>query len=78
MQIEAALRCLKSDLAVRSVYHQLEHRVEAHVFIAFYVILPDGDVAKADERICLWSDSQAYTGEIGNEPDCRCLTADNK
>ncbi|MFB0554548.1 MAG: IS1634 family transposase [Phycisphaerae bacterium] len=34
-QIEAAFRCLKSDLAVRPVYHQLEHRVEAHIFIAF-------------------------------------------
>lgn len=35
MQIEAAFRCLKSDLAVRPVYHQLEHRVEAHIFVAF-------------------------------------------
>ena len=34
-QIEAAFKCLKSDLAVRPVYHQLEHRVEAHIFIAF-------------------------------------------
>ena len=35
MQIEAAFRCLKSDLAVRPVYHQLQHRVEAHIFVAF-------------------------------------------
>jgi len=34
-QVEAAFRCLKSDLAVRPVYHQLEHRVEAHIFVAF-------------------------------------------
>lgn len=34
-QIEAAFKRLKSDLAVRPVYHQLEHRVEAHIFIAF-------------------------------------------
>lgn len=34
-QIEAAFKCLKSDLAVRPVYHQLEHRVESHIFIAF-------------------------------------------
>jgi hypothetical protein len=34
-QVEAAFKSLKSDLAVRPVYHQLEHRVEAHIFLAF-------------------------------------------
>ena len=34
-QIEAAFKCLKSDLGIRPVYHQLEHRVEAHILIAF-------------------------------------------
>ena len=33
-QIEAAFKNLKSDLAVRPVHHQLEHRVEAHIFVA--------------------------------------------
>ena len=28
-------RPLKSDLAIRPVYHQLEHRVDAHIFVAF-------------------------------------------
>jgi len=35
VEIEGAFRCLKSDLAVRPVYHQREHRVEAHIFVAF-------------------------------------------
>jgi transposase len=35
VEVEAAFRCLKSDLAIRPVYHQLEHRVEAHVMVAF-------------------------------------------
>jgi len=35
VEIEAAFRCLKSDLAVRPVHHQLEHRVEGHIFVAF-------------------------------------------
>jgi hypothetical protein len=39
MQIEAAFRCLKSDLAVRPMYHQLEHRVEAHISVVFIPIL---------------------------------------
>src|SRR5437879_8990757 len=35
VQIEAAFKCLKSDLGIRPIYHQLEHRVEAHILIAF-------------------------------------------
>ena len=34
-QIEAAFKCLKSDLGIRPVYHQLEHRVDAHILVAF-------------------------------------------
>jgi hypothetical protein len=34
-EIEAAFRCLKSDLVIRPIYHQLGHRVEAHIFVAF-------------------------------------------
>ena len=34
-EIEAAFKCLKSDLAIRPIHHQLEHRVEAHIFVAF-------------------------------------------
>jgi len=34
-EIEAAFRNLKDDLALRPIYHQLEHRVEAHIFVAF-------------------------------------------
>jgi Transposase DDE domain len=34
-QIEAAFKSLKSELGLRPLYHQLEHRVEAHILIAF-------------------------------------------
>jgi len=33
-QVEAAFKSLKSDLAVRPMRHQLERRVEAHIFVA--------------------------------------------
>ncbi len=33
-QVEAAFKSLKSDMAVHPVRHQLEHRVEAHIFVA--------------------------------------------
>jgi transposase len=34
-QIEEAFRNLKGDLAIRPIYHQLEERIEAHIFVAF-------------------------------------------
>ena len=34
-QIEAAFKCLKSGLGIRPIHHQLEHRVEAHILVAF-------------------------------------------
>jgi len=34
-QVEEAFRNLKGDLAIRPVYHRLEERIEAHLFIAF-------------------------------------------
>jgi transposase len=34
-QIEAAFKTMKSELGLRPIYHQLGHRVEAHVLVAF-------------------------------------------
>ena len=34
-QIECAFRSLKSELGIRPIYHHLEHRVDAHILIAF-------------------------------------------
>lgn len=34
-QIEAVFRSLKSELGVRPIYHQLEHRVDSHIMVAF-------------------------------------------
>lgn len=35
VQVEAAFRTLKGDLAIRPIFHQDENRIEAHIFIAF-------------------------------------------
>lgn len=35
VQVEAAFKSLKSDLGIRPIHHQLEHRVEAHILVAF-------------------------------------------
>jgi transposase len=34
-QVEGAFKDLKDDLSVRPIFHQLEKRIEAHVFVAF-------------------------------------------
>jgi hypothetical protein len=33
--VEAAFKSMKSDLAIRPIWHQLGPRVEAHIFVAF-------------------------------------------
>ena len=35
VEIEAAFKNLKDDLQLRPIYHQLEHRIEAHILVAF-------------------------------------------
>lgn len=35
VEVEAAFKNLKDDLQLRPIHHQLERRVEAHIFIAF-------------------------------------------
>jgi transposase len=34
-QVEAAFKDWKDDLRLRPIFHQLEHRIEAHIFVAF-------------------------------------------
>ena len=35
VEVEAAFKNLKSDLAIRPIFHQREDRIEAHIFVAF-------------------------------------------
>src|SRR5271163_5018310 len=34
-EIEAAFKTLKDDLGLRPIYHRMEQRIEAHIFVAF-------------------------------------------
>jgi len=34
-QVEGAFKDLKDDLSLRPIFHQLERRIEAHIFVAF-------------------------------------------
>jgi hypothetical protein len=35
VEVEAAFKTLKDDLELRPIHHQLEQRIEAHIFVAF-------------------------------------------
>jgi len=35
VEVEAAFKTMKDDLQLRPIYHQLEPRIEAHIFVAF-------------------------------------------
>jgi hypothetical protein len=37
-EIEAAFKTLKSDLRIRPIHHQLEERIQAHIFVAFLAL----------------------------------------
>ncbi len=34
-EVEQAFKELKGDLSIRPIHHQLDHRIEAHIFVAF-------------------------------------------
>jgi hypothetical protein len=52
VEVEQAFKELKNDLSVRPIYHQLEHRIEARIFIAFMAY-------------CLQVTLKQYTKELG-------------
>jgi transposase len=57
VQAEKAFRLSKNDLGMRPVYHQEEHRVQAHIFVCFLALA----MYKSLE---LWMDSKG----LGNSP----------
>jgi len=42
VEIEAAFKNLKDDLELRPIYHHLQSRIEAHIFVALHLLLPAG------------------------------------
>ena len=32
-EVEATFRCLKTDLNIRPIHHQLDHRIESHIYL---------------------------------------------
>ena len=55
VQVEAAFRTLKGDLAIRPIHHQREARIEAHVFLAFLAYCLHVKIGRASCRERVYS-----------------------
>jgi hypothetical protein len=75
--VEEAFKNLKGDLAIRPIFHQLEARVEAHVFIAF-LALPTHHAGAALARAGAGADATQRAGEVCRHADDRRAPADHR
>ncbi len=71
VEIEAAFKNLKDDLALRPIFHQLERRIEAHIFVAF-LVNRQGDLASPVASAGTRPDSTCRSGQVCCHPDARC------
>ena len=62
-EAEAAFRDLKSDLALRPIYHHLQRRVEAHILLCFL-------------SLCLWRTLEHWMGVSGLGDEARQFLAE--
>ena len=75
-QIESVFRSLKSELGIRPIHHQLEHRADAHVLIAFLAYSSAGHLEKSPDDSRAGTDASRSAGEAGDDPDGRGLDSD--
>jgi len=71
-QIESVFRSLKSELSIRPIRHQLEHRADAHILIAFLAYCLQ---VTLKQRLLLHArvDAHGGAGEVGRNQNDRCL-----
>ena len=63
-------RISKATSPIRPIYHQLEQRIEAHIFIAFLALLPARHAGSATAPACARAERRAACST--NSPPCRC------
>ncbi len=75
-QIESAFRSLKSELGIRPIYHQMEHRADAHILIAFLAYCLQVTLKNRLMAYAPGSDASCRMEKLGNDSDDRCLHSD--
>lgn len=74
--VEEAFKDLKGDLALRPVFHQLEERIEAHIFVRVPGLWPARDAGTTAAGFSPWTDAPVGLGKIQRHPNDRRASAD--
>ena len=64
-QVEEAFKNLKGDLAVRPIYHQLEHRIEAHIFVSFLAYCVHVSLREKAQRLAPGLSARSVLEKLG-------------
>ena len=75
--VEEAFKNLKGDLAIRPVFHQLEARIEAHVFVAFLAYCLHVTLARRLHALAPGLTPRKRVGEVCCDADDRRASADD-
>jgi transposase len=75
-QIEAAFKCLKSELGIRPIHHQLEHRVDAHILVAFLAYCLTVTLKHRLRMHAPGLTPRAVLGETGRHPNAGRIVSD--
>jgi hypothetical protein len=75
-QIEAAFKALKSEMGLRPIYHRLEHRVEAHIFVAFLAYCLLVTLKNRLQALAPGLTPKSGSGKAGRHSNARCLSPD--
>ena len=65
-EAEAAFRIQKSDLSIRPVWHQIERRVKAHIFVCFLAYVLCKTLEQWQERAGLGNNPRTILFELGH------------
>jgi hypothetical protein len=78
VEIEAAFKNLKGDLVLRPLFHRLEQRIEAHIFVAFMAYCLQRELAGPTAAPGPGPDPPRGAGQIRLHPDARRAFADHR
>ena len=71
VEIEAAFKNLKDDLGLRPIHHQLEQRIEAHIFVAFMAYCLYVTLRARLKPLARRSHAQSRSRQTRRHPDAR-------
>jgi transposase len=79
-QVEEAFKNLKGDLAVRPIYHQLERRIEAHIFVSFLAYCVHVSLGEKARRLAPGLSARSVLEKLGTMQmlDVHFPTADGR